>query len=124
MECSWKRRKAGRQRLGEKWRAHAATCTCARFALRRVNAPPTRLVVAIVATAASASAIKKEKRTRDDEVGERWMGRFRIGWKLRSKIIMRVKVKEKRILERNICELFIRYFDNDFVEQNTVLFRG
>lgn len=69
MECSWKRRKAGRQRLGEKWRAHAATCTCARFALRRVNAPPTRLVVATVATTASASAIKKEKRTRDDEVG-------------------------------------------------------
>lgn len=35
------------------------------------------------------------------------------------------KVKEKRILERNICELFsIRYFDNDFVERNTVLFRG
>lgn len=38
---------------------------------------------------------------------------------------MRVKVKEKRILKRNICELFfIRYFDNDFVERNTVLFRG
>lgn len=38
---------------------------------------------------------------------------------------MRVKIKEKRILERNICELFsIRYFDNDFVERNTVLFRG
>lgn len=77
MECSWKRRrKVGRRnrsppRLGEKWRGvHAPPLALAPVS-RRVNAPPTRLAVAI---AASASAIKKKERTRDEEIVERRMG--------------------------------------------------